>query len=72
MLVLLPTHNNKLLMQWKGPYNVIGRIGMNDYRVHVKGKVRAYHVNLLKEYVERKYAIFDFKIEAYLTKSRPP
>ena len=41
-------------MQWKGPYKVLERIGMNDYRVRVKGKVRTYHVNLLKEYVERK------------------
>ena len=32
MLVLLPTNNNKLLMQWKGPYKVIERIGMNDYQ----------------------------------------
>ena len=54
VLVLLPTNNNKLLMQWKGPYKVLERIGMNDYRVRVKGKVRTYHVNLLKEYVVRK------------------
>ena len=54
VLVLLPTNNNKLLMQWKGPYKLIERIGMNDYRVRVKGKVRTYHVNLLKEHVEGK------------------
>ena len=55
VLVRLPTNNNKLLMHWKGPYKMIEKIGMNDYRVRgVKGKVRTYHVNLLKEYVERK------------------
>ena len=54
VLVLLPTHNNKLLMQWKGPYKVLEKTGVNDYRVSVKGKVRTYHVNLLKEYVVRK------------------
>ena len=38
MLVLLPTDHNKLLMQWKGPFEVIAVMGLNDYRVRVKGK----------------------------------
>ena len=50
VLVLLPTETNKLLMQWKGPYSVEERIGSNDYRINVKGKVKTYHVNLLKRY----------------------
>ena len=47
-LVLLPTDHNKLLMQWKGPFEVSAVVGLNDYRVRVKGKERVSHANLLK------------------------
>ncbi|XP_077863668.1 uncharacterized protein LOC144348042 [Saccoglossus kowalevskii] len=50
VLILLPTDNNKLLLQCKGPYVVIGE---NNYRVRVGDKVKTYHVNMLKLYVER-------------------
>ena len=51
VLLLLPTEGNKLLMQWKGPFKVVERIGRNDYRIEVKGKIRTFHVNMLKKYV---------------------
>ena len=53
VMVLLPTNHNKLLMQWKGPFKVIEVVGKNDYRIQVKGKIRTYHINLLKQYVRR-------------------
>ena len=53
VLVLLPTDHNKLLMQWKGPFEVSSVVGLNDYRVKVKGKEKVYHANLLKKYFER-------------------
>ncbi|XP_068235502.1 uncharacterized protein [Palaemon carinicauda] len=31
VLILLPTDSNKLLMQWKGPFNVENIVGRNDY-----------------------------------------
>ena len=34
--MLLPTDHNKLLMQWKGPFEVSSLVGRNDYRVKVK------------------------------------
>ena len=49
MLVLLPTNHNRLLMQWKGPFEVSAVVGLNDYKVRVKGKERVYHANLLKK-----------------------
>ena len=52
VLVLLPTDHNKLLMQWKGPFEVSAVVGLNDYKVKVKGKERVYHANLLKKYFE--------------------
>ena len=53
VLLLLLTDHNKLLMQWKGPYEVNAVVGVNDYRVRVKDKLKVYHANLLKAYIER-------------------
>ena len=36
MLVLLPTDQGKLLMQWKCPFEVSAVVGLNDYKVRVK------------------------------------
>ena len=57
VLVLLPTDHNKLLMQWKGPLEVSAVVGLNDYKVKVKGKERVYHANLLKKYFEREDSV---------------
>ena len=51
VLVLLPTDTNKLLVKWQGPFEVVDVLG-NDYRVEVKSKIKTYHANLLKKYVE--------------------
>ena len=53
VLVLLPTDHRKLLMQWKGPFEVSSLVGLNDYKVKVKGKEKVYHADLLKKYFER-------------------
>ena len=53
VLILLPTDNNKLLMQWRGPYTVESRVGANDYRVKMGSKTKTYHVNMLKKYISR-------------------
>ena len=50
VLLLLPTDINKLLMQWKGPYEIMSRCGKgNDYRVEVNTKVKTFHANMLKK-----------------------
>ena len=54
VLILLPTNNNKLLLQWKGPFTVVHRFNDCDYKIKVKDKVRTYHINLLKKYISRK------------------
>ena len=53
VLLLLPTDHNKLTLQWKGPYKVVEVVNRMDYKVEVKGKIKIYHANLLKRYVER-------------------
>ena len=52
-LVLLPTDNNKLLLQWKGPFAVTKKVNRVDYQLNMQGKMKIYHVNLLKKYIER-------------------
>ena len=50
MLLLRPTDSNKLIVQWKGPYQVEAKRSVNDYRINVRGKSKTYHINLLKKY----------------------
>ena len=53
VLILLPTDKNKLLLQWKGPYNVTKKLNAVDYQIDVNGKLKTYHINMLKQYVVR-------------------
>ena len=50
VILLLPTDNNKLLMQWKGPFEVVCKVGLNDYKVKLPG-IKTFHANLLKLYL---------------------
>ena len=52
-LVLLPTDNNKLLMAWKGPYDVVEKLSPLDYKIRVGKKDKLFHINMLKQYVVR-------------------
>ncbi|XP_047480167.1 uncharacterized protein LOC125032798 [Penaeus chinensis] len=54
VLVLLPTDRNKRIMQWKGPYPVIGvKNNGVDYTIKVRGKSKLFHINMLKRYFRR-------------------
>ena len=53
VLLLLPTDSNKLLLQWKGLYEVVEVVNRMDYKIDVNGVVSTYHANMLKQYVER-------------------
>ena len=50
VLVLLPTDSNKLLLSWKGPFPVLGKVGVMDYSIQVNNKSKVFHINLLKKY----------------------
>ena len=41
-------------MQWKGAFEVSSVVGLNDYKVKVKGKEKVYHANLLKKYLSER------------------
>ena len=53
VIILLPTDSNKLLMQWKGPYEVVKKVGINDYRVNIVDDHKLFHINMMKKYYER-------------------
>ncbi|XP_041467568.1 uncharacterized protein LOC121417899 [Lytechinus variegatus] len=53
VLILRPTSASKLLMQWQGPYEIKQKVGRCDVRIEVNGRLKTYHVNLLKKYIDR-------------------
>ncbi|XP_072037234.1 uncharacterized protein [Amphiura filiformis] len=53
VLLLLRTDHNKLLLHWKGPFPVVGKVGSMDYKVDFGTKVKTFHANLLKKYFRR-------------------
>ena len=60
VLILLPTDNNKLLLQWRGPF-VVEKCGNgNNYGVEVNKRIKTYLVNMLKLYFERKSDVESF------------
>jgi len=48
VLILLPTSDSKLLMQWKGPFKVVEIVEGHDYRIQLEHKQKIYQANLLK------------------------
>jgi len=40
-------------MQWKGPFEILECRHDNNYRLQLEGRVKLFHANMLKKYVER-------------------
>jgi transposase InsO family protein len=54
VLLLLPTERNKLLLSWQGPFRIVSKVGEVDYRIEMSsGRVKTFHVNMLKRYYHR-------------------
>jgi len=53
VLVLLPTDSNKLLLQWKGPFEILERVRGDNYRIQLVGRTKTFHANMLKKYWSR-------------------
>ena len=51
-LVLLPTASNKLLAQWKGPFEIREKVNDLNYILMVDGQPKRFHINMLKQYFE--------------------
>jgi len=54
-LALLPTDSNKLLLQWKGPFEILERVRGDDYRIQLVGRTKTFHANMLKKYWSREH-----------------
>lgn len=66
-LLLLPTDHNKLLMQWKGPFSVVGKTSPCNYILHINGKEKLFHINMLKPYIRREKIMPDICAAASLS-----
>ena len=54
VLLLLPSDNSKLTMQWRGPYKVMSKVGTCNYRIDMDGKEKTFHANMMKFYFTRR------------------
>jgi len=54
-VVLLPTDSNKLLLQWKGPFENHDRVRGDDYRVQIVARIKTFHANMLKKYSSKEH-----------------
>jgi len=59
VLLLLTTDNNKLLSQWKGPFEVLERMRGHNYRIQLPSRVRLFHANMIKRYNERNSSVLE-------------
>ena len=53
VLILLPTSNNKLLAEWRGPYPVVRKVSDVNYEVKLtdgRRRNHIFHVNMLREW----------------------
>jgi len=53
VLILRPTDSHKMLMTWKGPYTVTECIGSTDNRIQLESGTKVFHINMLKQYLDR-------------------
>ena len=47
VLVLLPADSNKLVLQWKRPYEIKEVVNRMDYKVDIEGNLKILHANIL-------------------------
>ena len=57
VLLLLPTDQNKLLMQWKGPFKITKKISNMNYQIDMGKRQQTFHANLLKKYYKREQVL---------------
>ena len=75
VLVLVPTSECKFLAKWKGPYEVVEKVGGVNYRVRQPGRrrgVQIYHVNILKKWHAPDAVPLPALLTTVLPQSPPP
>ena len=53
VLLLQPNKQNILQTQWTGPYPIVQKIHENNYRIKINGKLKIYHANRMKLFIDR-------------------
>ncbi|CAG5131383.1 unnamed protein product, partial [Candidula unifasciata] len=53
VMLLLPSGSNKLEIGWQGPYSVVEKVSRTNYKISKRGKLKVFHINLLRKYFER-------------------
>lgn len=62
VLLLLPSSESSLLVKWQGPFKVLRKVGEVTYEISMPDRRRSkqiFHVNLLKQWVDRPSSIQD-------------
>ena len=70
VLVLVPTSECKFLAKWKGPYEIVEKVGAVNYKVRQPGRrkgTQLYHVNILKKW----YAADEVPLPALMANVSP-
>jgi hypothetical protein len=49
VLLLLSTSNNKMLAEWKGPFEVVRKVNKVDYVIRIVDKERMFHISSVWE-----------------------
>ena len=71
VLVLLPTASNKMLLRWNGPFPVIKKVNVHNYIIETSpGVQKLFHVNLLREYVEREQPVVSAAVSVLVDDSQ--
>jgi len=51
VMVLVPTDQTRLKLDWKGPFEIVKRVSTDEYLVLFRGKPRIFQTSMLKEYI---------------------
>ena len=41
------------MMRWKGPYTILSKVGINDYKIQIGDNGKVFRANMIKLYLER-------------------
>ena len=44
-----------MLLQWKGPFEILERVRGDDYRIQLVGRTKTFHANMLMKYWSREH-----------------
>ena len=61
-----PNKQNLLQTQWTGPYVVLEKVNLNNYKAQIKQRVKIYHANMLKKFIEQETEKGDLQVASFI------